>query len=720
MPHDDEATFRLIRTAHTLGLLPDRVAGPARARRQVRPRDLPRPRHRHLAVPSRPGEVRHGHPVPAGPAGLGRARLPASPAGARARRDRRRRRLPRAGAADHRRDDRLRAGPGRRGPADPRQPARASPRSRRGSGRSRWRRASTPPTVDRVWEVLKAFASFGFCKAHAAAFALPTYQSAWLKAHHPAAFLAGVLTHDPGMYPKRLILDDARNLGIAVLAARRQPLRGDLPGREGDVVGRAAAAGARPGRRPARRTPESRRRGPAPPRPARRAALRHPARARRRQGHHRRRGRADRRRPALPLARRLLAPRRGVPSGRRAARRSPARSTPSTGSGSPVPGPAARPGHPARPAAPGRRARPLDPGRHPRAHPRGGAGRPGPHRRRGGHGQAGGLRRSPAPRRPGGSRRTPSAPRPPASRRPPGAALPARLQPVQLALDLGDAPDETVPSGLPEMTAAERVRAELEVLGLDASRHVLDFYEPVARRARRHPLARPAAAAAAGPSCSSPASRWRPRPRRSGPAAGSSSSPSTTPPARSTRRSSRTSRAPTPPRSSTPGCSWSAGCCAGPVRAGSRLRATGAWELPVLLGRVDRRRHGRGPRAARQRAGVDRGDARGRSAEPPRAGPPARCSPGRPSPISAAASTRRTTGRRRRPPAASRSVTANRRAPGADVPAAWGAARCTGGRSRLRDGVPPVAVRRRGDAGRPHPRHPPDDRRRTLGPCRPA
>ena len=66
--------------------------------------------------------------------------------------------------------------------------------------------------------MLKAFGSFGFCKAHAAAFALPTYQSAWLKAHHPAAFLAGVLTHDPGMYPKRLILDDARQFGIAVLS----------------------------------------------------------------------------------------------------------------------------------------------------------------------------------------------------------------------------------------------------------------------------------------------------------------------------------------------------------------------------------------------------------------------------------------------------------------------------------------------------------------------
>ena len=71
--------------------------------------------------------------------------------------------------------------------------------------------------VEQIWKVIEAFASFGFCKAHAAAFALPTYQSAWLKAHYPAHFLAGVLTHDPGMYPKRLILDDARQLGIAVL-----------------------------------------------------------------------------------------------------------------------------------------------------------------------------------------------------------------------------------------------------------------------------------------------------------------------------------------------------------------------------------------------------------------------------------------------------------------------------------------------------------------------
>lgn len=70
--------------------------------------------------------------------------------------------------------------------------------------------------IDDVWSVLVSFASFGFCKAHAAAFALPTYQSAWLKRHHPAAFIAGLLTHDPGMYPKRLILEEARRLGLTI------------------------------------------------------------------------------------------------------------------------------------------------------------------------------------------------------------------------------------------------------------------------------------------------------------------------------------------------------------------------------------------------------------------------------------------------------------------------------------------------------------------------
>jgi error-prone DNA polymerase len=55
------------------------------------------------------------------------------------------------------------------------------------------------------------------------------------------------------------------------------------------------------------------------------------------------------------------------------------------------------------------------------------------------------------------------------------AADPRPVTSVQLTLDLGDEPQEHV-SGLPEMTAEEQMRAELEILGLDASRHVVDTY----------------------------------------------------------------------------------------------------------------------------------------------------------------------------------------------------------------------------------------------------
>jgi error-prone DNA polymerase len=72
-------------------------------------------------------------------------------------------------------------------------------------------------TIGKVWDTLKAFGSFGFCKAHGAAFAVPTYQSAWLKTHHPEAFLAGLWEHDPGMYPRRLLVAEARRMGIPIL-----------------------------------------------------------------------------------------------------------------------------------------------------------------------------------------------------------------------------------------------------------------------------------------------------------------------------------------------------------------------------------------------------------------------------------------------------------------------------------------------------------------------
>ncbi len=130
------------------------------------------------------------------------------------------------------------------------------------------KRAEARGVPDRVanyiWGKVLQFASFGFCKAHAAAFAVPTYQSSWLKAHYPAHFLAGVLTHEPGMYPRRLILEDARQHGIEIL-----PLDINLsePDYTVEVVDddEAAVDAATPARSPsARRCPG----GYAPPLPA--------------------------------------------------------------------------------------------------------------------------------------------------------------------------------------------------------------------------------------------------------------------------------------------------------------------------------------------------------------------------------------------------------------------------------------------------------------------
>jgi error-prone DNA polymerase len=333
------------------------------------------------------------------------------------------------------------------------------------------------PTVERVWEVLVAFGSFGFCKAHAAAFALPTYQSAWLKAHHPAAFLAGVLTHDPGMYPKRLLLDDARHFGIAVLgldvnrsdgAYRVERVSPDdrMPGEEGDggwkaqrdadgsdgqrygirlgladVKGISAAevSSIVAGRPYGALSDFWHRAGVSRPIVERLVVaggfdsvygIGGPTAVRRR-------GTLTRRDLLLQVgelerwtraASRQRGPaRRRTPGGAPAAARLEAAVAGSTAGAAPVPDRSSRAGGP--------RASGTSP-----------------------YSMGADVRERAALQS--------KAARPPAP------------TDVQLPLDLGDSPDETIASGLPDMDGAERVRAELEVLGLDVSRHVVDFYAP--------------------------------------------------------------------------------------------------------------------------------------------------------------------------------------------------------------------------------------------------
>ena len=69
-----------------------------------------------------------------------------------------------------------------------------------------------------VFDTLVGFSGFGFPKAHAAAFGLLAYQSAWLRHHYPAEFLCGLLNEQPmGFYPPASLVRDAQRRGVEVL-----------------------------------------------------------------------------------------------------------------------------------------------------------------------------------------------------------------------------------------------------------------------------------------------------------------------------------------------------------------------------------------------------------------------------------------------------------------------------------------------------------------------
>jgi error-prone DNA polymerase len=72
--------------------------------------------------------------------------------------------------------------------------------------------------AEQIFVQLKAFGSYSFSKAHAAAFAVITYWSAWLRCHYPIFFFAGLLRHQPmGFYPEHVVVSDAQRVGVKFL-----------------------------------------------------------------------------------------------------------------------------------------------------------------------------------------------------------------------------------------------------------------------------------------------------------------------------------------------------------------------------------------------------------------------------------------------------------------------------------------------------------------------
>jgi DNA polymerase-3 subunit alpha len=72
--------------------------------------------------------------------------------------------------------------------------------------------------ADNIFGLLEYFAGYGFNKSHSAAYALITYQTAWLKAHYPVELLCAILTSDTDRIERVVrTIADARAIGITVL-----------------------------------------------------------------------------------------------------------------------------------------------------------------------------------------------------------------------------------------------------------------------------------------------------------------------------------------------------------------------------------------------------------------------------------------------------------------------------------------------------------------------
>jgi len=71
--------------------------------------------------------------------------------------------------------------------------------------------------IDQVWEMIMSFSGYSFCKPHSASYARVSYQAAYLKHHHPAEFMAAVISNQGGYYSTMAYVSEARRLGLEIL-----------------------------------------------------------------------------------------------------------------------------------------------------------------------------------------------------------------------------------------------------------------------------------------------------------------------------------------------------------------------------------------------------------------------------------------------------------------------------------------------------------------------
>ena len=96
--------------------------------------------------------------------------------------------------------------------------------------------------AETIFELLAKFADYGFNKSHAAAYALVSYQTAYMKAHYPVEFLAASMQFDMGNTDKLAVFrQEARDLGIEVVPPSVQTCNAQFSVRDGKIYYALAA-----------------------------------------------------------------------------------------------------------------------------------------------------------------------------------------------------------------------------------------------------------------------------------------------------------------------------------------------------------------------------------------------------------------------------------------------------------------------------------------------
>jgi len=72
-------------------------------------------------------------------------------------------------------------------------------------------------TIEAVWDMMMSFSGYSFCKPHSASYARVSFQAAYLKVHHPAEFMAAVISNQGGYYATFAYVSEARRMGLQIL-----------------------------------------------------------------------------------------------------------------------------------------------------------------------------------------------------------------------------------------------------------------------------------------------------------------------------------------------------------------------------------------------------------------------------------------------------------------------------------------------------------------------